>query len=235
MPGHRLCRTPYAGGYLFFFVRSCHGGTGFSGRLMPTGTCSFLPAPAAEAPASPAASCRRGISFFARPKKETKKSPGMRFPVLDSRRNGKSHIPGPAACTRTSISSKKPGVLLNRYGYFSFGSGARERPHRAARELRASRGEASGPPADAETYILTVQLFIRVAGSPEPPPAQGCNTREARSCPRWLRALTCKLKGQLKPNLRIGGRVFTATLSNSEDRNRAVSVRQPFATPVQKP
>ena len=60
-------------------------------------------------------------------------------------------------------------------------------------------GEASGPPANAETYTLTltVQLFIRVAASPEPPPAKGCNTRKARSCPRWLQALTCKLKVQL--------------------------------------
>ena len=66
----------FADGRLFFFVLSCRGGTGFSGRLMPA-----------------------GISFFARPKKETKKSPGMRFPVPTSRRIGKSHIPGLAAFT----------------------------------------------------------------------------------------------------------------------------------------
>ena len=48
----------------------------------------------------------------ARPRKKAKKSPGMRLPVPDSCRNGKSHIPGPAASARTSTHSKKPGVLF---------------------------------------------------------------------------------------------------------------------------
>ena len=45
------------------------------------------------------------------------------------------------------------GRVTNRniklYGYFSFGSGARETAP-SLRGLRASRGEASGPPANAE-------------------------------------------------------------------------------------
>ena len=80
--------------------------------LSPTGVCSFFVRLCRGAPVAPDASCRRGISFFARPKKETKKSPGMRFPVPDYRRIGKSHIPGSAAFTRTSTPCKKPGVLF---------------------------------------------------------------------------------------------------------------------------
>ncbi len=60
---------------------------------------------------------------------------------------------------------------------------------RAQAALRL-RGVGAKP---KEESILTVGLIVRVAGSPEPPPAKGCNTREARSCPRWLRATTYKL------------------------------------------
>ena len=77
---HRFNCVSFADRRLFFLSRSCRG-----------------------APVSPDASCRRGISFFARPKKETKKSPGMRFPAPDYRRIGKSHIPGSVTFTRTSI------------------------------------------------------------------------------------------------------------------------------------
>ena len=74
------------------------------------------------------------------------------------------------------------------YGYFSFGSGARETAP-SLRGLRASRGEASGPPADAETYILTVLLICRLkpgasegqtsfaSCSPAPGVAPGCPLR----------------------------------------------------------
>ncbi len=121
MPGHRLCRTPYADG------------------------------------ASP---------FLNDPKRRQKSRWECDSPLPTPVGMENRTFPGQQPRPVLRYQCKKPGVLLNRYGYFSFGSGARERPHRAARELRASRGEASGPPADAETYILTVQLFIRVAASP---------------------------------------------------------------------
>ena len=112
----------FADGRLLVFARLCRG-----------------------APVYPDASCRRGISFFtygfllaprpfvqarwlsaaasvARPKKETKKSPGMRFPAPDSRRNGKSHIPGPVASTRTSgtnVRRRKKEFLTLRFLVFA--------------------------------------------------------------------------------------------------------------------
>ncbi|SUE33788.1 Uncharacterised protein [Rikenella microfusus] len=38
------------------------------------------------------------------------------------------------------------------------------------------------------TVEIIVRLIVRVAVSPEPPPAKGCNLRCAWSCLRWLRA-----------------------------------------------
>ena len=75
----------------------------------PTGVCSFC-----------ACLCCKGTGFsgrlmlsVARPRKKAKNSPGMRLPVPDSRRNGKSHILGSAASVRTATPSKTPGVLFN--------------------------------------------------------------------------------------------------------------------------
>ena len=76
--------------------------------------------------------------------------------------------------------------------------------------------------------IKIVRLFIRVAGSPEPPPAKGCNTREARSCPRWLRALTCKLKVELKykfPRQRAGRTPPHGRPGAARHSSRAVTTR----------
>ena len=52
----------------------------------------------------------------------------------------------------------------------------------------AHSGRSPGRP----TRMKNVRLIVcRVAASPESPPAKGCNLR---FCPRWLGALTCKLK-----------------------------------------
>ena len=48
----------------------------------------------------------------------------MRFPVPDSRRNGKSHIPGPAVFTRELSAKEKAGDLIVRLSCHSFGFAA---------------------------------------------------------------------------------------------------------------
>ncbi len=58
-------------------------------------------------------SCRGGTCFLARPRKQAKKSPGMRFPVPDSRRIGKSHIPGSADFTLLRHQERSQEYFLN--------------------------------------------------------------------------------------------------------------------------
>ena len=106
--------------------------------LSPTGVCSFFPAHATGTPVSPDASCRRGTCFLGRARKQAKNPPGMRFPAPDSRRNGKSHIPGSTAFARTSTPRKKPGVLFNRTVNFMAGVSGAETS--ATRLQAAARG-----------------------------------------------------------------------------------------------
>ena len=117
-----------------FFVRSCRGGTGFPGRLMPA----------------------RHLLFCAT-KKGDKKVAGNAIP--------RSRLPSERKIAHSRAGSLYPINEMNR----------RERPG-----------------------IFNCTVIYPHSGQPGAPPAKGCNTREARSCPRWLRALTCKLKGQLK-------------------------------------
>ena len=115
--GHRLLRTPYADGAhtflptvkLYVIARGqrgqnrrlqhfAGGGSGLTATRIinrrvdcmsfADGRLFFL------RPLMP-----RGTFFFGRAKKKAKNSPGMRFPVPDSRRIGKSHIPGSATST----------------------------------------------------------------------------------------------------------------------------------------
>ena len=64
----------------------------------------------------------------------------------------------PPHAVRRRAETKERKTELKPYSYFSFGSDVRETAP-SVRGLRASRGEASGPPANAETYVLTVGLM----------------------------------------------------------------------------
>ena len=66
---------------------------------------------------------------------------------------------------------------------------------------------------------LTVRLIVRVAVSPEPPPAKGCNSQSSFG-PRWLRALTCKLKGHSR-------RVFCLLILVAQKRRCPAGIRRP--------
>ena len=136
----------FADGRLLVFARLCSGAPVYPDALCRRGisffTYGFLLAPRPFVqPTLPVRAVQAGLSTaerrggrrsqprwlsaaasVARPKKETKKSPGMRFPAPDSRRNGKSHIPGPAVFTRTSgtnVRRRKKEFLTLRFLVFA--------------------------------------------------------------------------------------------------------------------
>ena len=80
---------------------------------------------------------------------------------------------------------KWPGHVLRPLGR----AGRSLAPRRPAR----SRGSFTVS-AGCDPRQITVRLIVRVAVSPEPPPAKGCNLR---FCPRWPRAITYNLTVRL--------------------------------------
>ncbi len=127
--------------------------------LSPTGVCFSSFSRAAEAPASPDASCRRASPFLRDQKRRQKSRRECDSPFQTPVGTENRTFPGwqPLPTKRTGKGNFKP------YSYFSFGSGVRERSQFSAHKATncgPPEGEASGPPANAETCFLSVGLII---------------------------------------------------------------------------
>ena len=124
---------------------------GLIAYLSPTGICFSSSAYTAEHRLLRTPHAGGAPSFLGEQKRRQKTRRECDSPFLPaSRRNGKSHIPGSAAFTRELSAREKAGDLIVRF-FPRVGRPGACAMRALATLLRSSRGEASGPPAGAET------------------------------------------------------------------------------------